>query len=64
MAPGVRGGRGARLDLKSAKLADLQDQLSATCPPDTDTYEAVVQRLRNNDHHEIDIRYYTWRRCS
>ncbi|QIZ33945.1 LysR family transcriptional regulator [Saccharopolyspora sp. ASAGF58] len=45
-------------NLKSANLADLQDQLWATCPPDTDTYEALVQLLRTNDHHEIDIRYY------
>ncbi|MGI8307389.1 LysR substrate-binding domain-containing protein [Saccharopolyspora hattusasensis] len=45
-------------NLRSANLADLQDQLWATCPPDTDTYEALVQLLRTNDHHEIDVRYY------
>lgn len=42
---------------KTAKLADLHGQLWATCPPGTDTCEALVQLLRTNDHDKIDIRY-------
>jgi DNA-binding transcriptional LysR family regulator len=45
-------------DLKTAELADLGHQLWATCPPGTDTYEALIQLLRAHHHEKIDVRYY------